>query len=464
VNRPPTIIVEEPAGGGGAVARPGLRIRARCEDDSGRECTLGLSAASGPLKNVGQWGDGGDRVDQELCLEQYSGQTLNFYLSAQDSDLRGSLSSIQVVVEPSQRLTEVLRTPGLLLDFDAERLLFLDAQRRAQVMDRATGQLTTIMESVPRNHPPCPSYCEDEPDRGSLASGGAWLFGGLSYYYAKESSVEKLSSFSSFSWSPSGSYLLVSTQGSFELRNLVTGTVTPVPGATTPTAVSDDGSVLYLSSGNLFRFRAGQTEQLTTDGMASSPWVTDGSRVVFNRRTGTTWQIVLLQEGQQIVLDDQRAQPAQAEWVLAHGWTAFTRPDSQASQVWLRSPEGQLTQISSGSEASFPLALGPGGQLIYRSGSQDYLGAPGSEPVPFAKKSNSRFKFLEGTPYVAMGNTLFQVDPSGPAEPLSCPVPPKKGGCAASGSGSWGVALLLVALSTLRGRRRSGTGPLSWGP
>jgi hypothetical protein len=485
VDRPARVILSSPLPG--AVARPSVRLTASCEDDNPEACEISVAGRVPPppgslphapgkqLEGLSARG----QLDQELCLAEHVGEQVILTLTARAGDGPESAPvDVSVFVEHSQRLAPVVSAPGELLDFDEQRLLFVDSQRRAQVMDRTTGQTETLLDPLQSNLELCGLSCSRSYDTGHLVPGGALFLSGGELLLVREGKREHLGTLLRMPASRSAPLAVAGAYVAFEplpqsgepegwrLRNLATGTTALLPSFS---ALAPNGTVLFSDSSGLLRYKEGRQELLIAGGdTLLSSLSSDGEDVVFQRGSGGTRETVLLRAGQQHVLAETSSLPEHLlSPLLAQGWVAFVRPGSGVGQVWVRSPTGVEGQISRWGTHSVPHLLGPTGTLIYASGDTYYQAAPGSVSVPFASSRFLRLFALEkDTPHVALGNTLFRVDLSAPAQPLTCPQtspsPDKGGGCATAGSGSlWLIALTLLLLGrpgSRRARRGSSAG------
>lgn len=105
---------------------------------------------------------------------------------------------------------------------------------------------------------------------------------------------------------------------------------------------------------------------------------------------------------------------------------------------------------------SRPVLLQADGTIVYESNFRYHLAVPGAPHVTFSRVPERFLAVENGVAYVALNNTLFQVDPTASREPLACPAvtpppeePPGPLGCgcsAAEGGSAW---LLLLALLRL---------------
>lgn len=185
--------------------------------------------------------------------------------------------------------------------------------------------------------------------------------------------------------------------------------------------VGDSGEVVYTdgpSPYNVFRYRAGQTEQLTHDAAYSNANpLTDGINVVYRKQVSdSAFRIVMYSDSLgEVVLRDSSASyfTPRVDYTPSNGWVAFTRVNtvngSEIRRVWLRSPSGQFSAVSPADADAYILAAWSG-QVMYVSKGYLYLGRPGTTPVliaPFAEGTGSAW--LQGSWYVYFGGGLYRV-------------------------------------------------------
>ncbi len=185
--------------------------------------------------------------------------------------------------------------------------------------------------------------------------------------------------------------------------------------------VGDEGEVVYTEGPapyNVFRYRAGQTAQLTHDATYSNfnP-LTDGINVVYRKQVSDTASRIVMHSDTlgEVILRDASGDffTPRVDYFPSNGWVGFTRlntVDGQTlRQVWLRSPQGQLTAVSPAGDDALINAIA-GGQVMFVSKGYLYLGRPGATPVlisPFAEGSGSAW--LLGSWYVHFGGGLYRV-------------------------------------------------------
>ncbi|KFE63999.1 hypothetical protein [Hyalangium minutum] len=483
VDRPPRLTISTPASG--LVLQPSIRLTASCEDDHPQGCEVRANfevvdprgTPGTPLPGPPSLSAKG-RLDQELCLAEYAGKWVRIRLRA----LSGSQSSSEVVrsiyVENSRRLVPVVSVPGSVIDFDAQRVLFVDEQRRARVLDRTSGQIDTLLENLQINSYICGLSCNRSYDIGHLMPGGAIL--GTRNMELLQVQDGQRSSLAEFSWnlySPLSRYYRItgSHLAYFEanqrwgLLNFSTGTRTSLPSEFAANWLGEDGTLLGSTRNLLLRYRNEQVEQVfaEAEGTVKFPIAEGDDQVYLLEKPNQVSETVLLRAGQRHVLSDT---PGSASFLLSKGWVAFTRLGGGVNQVWLRSPAGVEEQVSSWGLPSAPVMLGPDGTVVYVMNSQYYLAGPGSPSVPVAGTTANLLKWMEGRPHLVVTDTVFRMEREPSTEPLTCPPAPpsepsepsepaeppaletpKGGGCAAAGSGSaWMVALTLLFLMTRR--------------
>lgn len=185
--------------------------------------------------------------------------------------------------------------------------------------------------------------------------------------------------------------------------------------------VGDDGDVVYTEGPapyNVFRYRAGQTVQLTHDATYSNfnP-LTDGINIVYRKQVSDTASRIVMYNDNlgEVTLRDASGEflTPRVDYFPSGGWVGFTRLSTvqgqTVRQVWLRSPQGQLAAVSPAGEDASINAIAAG-QVMFVSKGYLYLGRPGAAPVlivPFAEGTGSAW--LQGAWYVHFGGGLYRV-------------------------------------------------------
>lgn len=187
--------------------------------------------------------------------------------------------------------------------------------------------------------------------------------------------------------------------------------------------VSDSGEVVFTQGPapyNVFRYRDGQTTQLTQAQSYShfNP-LTDGTNVVYRRQvSATASQIVMYSDSTgEIVLrpDSGDFFVARVDYQPSGGnWVAFTRINTvegaSLRQVFLRVTfDGTTWPISPSDKDAYINAVS-NGQVMFVSDNYLYLGRPGMSPVlicPYAPGVQS--VFTNGNWHIYFGSTLYRV-------------------------------------------------------
>ena len=194
------------------------------------------------------------------------------------------------------------------------------------------------------------------------------------------------------------------------------------------------------ANSNIFRWRNGVAEQLTSDASSTVRNVnplTDGNLVVYRKTAGCCiddpGRVAIHENGQEVVLDSLRT-PGPTPYMdyrVVNGWVAYTRAGSAGElQVWVRNPAGQTSQVSPGGLDAQIVGLGPQGDVLFkhRSGTPRdvYLGEPGAPLVnlgaslggafPFSQAS---FKRIDSEWYEGSGRLLSKLRRSSYVRPLA---------------------------------------------
>jgi uncharacterized delta-60 repeat protein len=144
---PPALTLQEPLAD--TVARPDIRLRARCTDDAGScSITVTLLRANNTSQTLatGTW-----QIDQTVSLaSEYvnglSNPRLRF--TATDSAGQTTTRTIQVWVENNSTLVETHRAPGAILDDSSSHVLFIDDTWRIVLMNKSPLSQATVFQAV----------------------------------------------------------------------------------------------------------------------------------------------------------------------------------------------------------------------------------------------------------------------------------------------------------------------------
>ncbi len=196
--------------------------------------------------------------------------------------------------------------------------------------------------------------------------------------------------------------------------------------------IAADGSVAYLAypdgwprNGSawpqLFLLRpSGVAEQVTSDpSFAPLRPQTDGTNVVYAKNfftpDGSRYRLMLrTPAGEESLTEDLVAQPW--EYDAEAGWVVFTlhHPYGSPTQVWARSPSGEVRRITPWSTSSVLLAMGPDGQVLLLNGGRWYLARTPFSPLVDVGRGTTNTgypRWLDGKLHVFFGNTLYRIEP-----------------------------------------------------
>ncbi|WP_437972013.1 hypothetical protein WMF04_23220 [Sorangium sp. So ce260] len=362
-----------------------------------------------------------------------SGKTYTLTITARD-DVGPVVSRTigTIYVDRSPRLTAVQRAPGRILDFDATRFLFLDHRRRLGIFDRDTHQVTWV-EAIPEWGNPLSSVYGALTPSGSVHQSAtgyilAWV-AGVRRQIASGTAGPRLDAVNGDTvvWTVNGDDWALT-------QSLSTGTNRTLwfePGSRSPfqADVSPSGGIFFgtyegasiVGPGNaLLGDHAGNLQRPITDGtnVAGRWW--DGM---------TSSSYLYTADGEEVFLGDSITGTS-AGLLLHDGHAAFLRSDGDANQVWLRTPDGEQHQISDlPTSSQFDQAklrvghdgISDTGEVVFLNGGKRYIGRPGGAPEQI-NTDLGHARWLDGSWYVTIGNTLFQVSsPAGSPARLAAP-------------------------------------------
>lgn len=357
----------------GTVARPSVRVDADCVDDSG-SCSLTVTAsttfqsASNQTTVLRATGS----IHQDVSLAAFEGFDVHLRVIASDSVGHSVTAGYDIPVESSTRLTEVASAGDWLLDFDATRYLVgdqiiaccgrfgLSARWVVRQVDRGTGA-SVVVDSGATLRLGAAIYSGRLHPQGALftSPGGNYDWrAGTSTQLGTNLSVAN-------GWA-------VYVAGGVKRLELATGVVTPV-GAGDQPDVADNGDVAFHAGGGVWRYRAGVTSNVAAAGQYP---VTDGVNVAYVDASNHV--ALSLGAGGTVDLGPAAsfgsAGPAHTRYEVQNGWTAYLLSDAGGiAQVWVRSPAGVVTGLTSVGQSAELMALGDNGQVVYRTGGSAYV-------------------------------------------------------------------------------------------
>lgn len=432
VDPPPVITVVSPIEG--SVARPWIRLAATCVDDNPAGCTsleVGLVAIGVPTDYGPVFATGTSSFDKQVLLAKWDFSSRLLRFSATDSAGQTTFVYRSIFIDSSPSLYEVMSVGGPILDVQPDRILFRQGAAWTQtpqgvfydsgslvVRNRATGVDT-----------PVPTVAGSPPAYGYLTPAGAIFVGHKTTFPYSEvqewrggATVQALGFANAFdSLVVSGDYAIWS-EGSSLFRYVVSSQtktlVTASPVINNNNDVAANGDVAYGTQTDfqIFRYRAGVNTPLTSGTALRSTYPrTDGINVVYRRSTptATDWAIALHDGTLETILDPLQPiepQPDSA-YQVEGGWTAYTRRAMDGTrQVWIRSPAGVSTQLSSTSGSSFVDSVSGAGRVTFIFNSRRYLASVGQPSVEVSSLLGKVF-WENDSPLVAIGRSLFRIGP-----------------------------------------------------
>jgi hypothetical protein len=323
----------------------------------------------------------------------------------------------------------VTEVNGTISDVTSQRILYSaneDGFLRLKVISRTTGTIRTIPD-IPGETP----FNEQLTSRGAIfgttADDGSFLYewtgttpqgrGGTARGLHVSPVSKQYAVWPIWTVGPFG-------QGRYvNFRDVMAFTSTLVGNSylTGEPDLSDAGEIAFTQGPaptNVFRYRNGQTTQLTSATTYShfDP-LTDGTNVVYRKQISSTHsEIVMYNDNAgQVVLRSSGTEffTPRVDYLPSGGWIGFTRVDAvqgaSVRQVWLRSPQGGIFPVSTFGTDSYINAVG-NGQVMFVNGGYLYLGRVGMTPVliaPFAEGTQSLW--LQGSWHVYFGGALYRV-------------------------------------------------------
>ena len=377
-DNPPTLEYLSPVAH--ALARPDVRIHARCSSSEG---PCHLSVVDLPAVT------GTGEIDTVVSLADHEGQRVDLTIVATDGLGQERRASRPVWVESSRRLSLVATLAGPILDLDAARALVIDetVPRRVLLVDRlaGTGQpIFTEGARTIRNALLTPAGALVVSEASGVPTQLHEWFGGALTDLGELASPDSLR--------VAGHFAIFSTidgpccaSQPLILRDLTARTnVTVSPAAlNTLNDVTAAGQVVYAEpagGGNydLYRYEAGTITPLVAGTPLSEIYPrTDGTIAAYGVPTGTNrFDIGLWTPSgvESLAVGLSGGVGPGSNYDVVGGWTAFTRPGAGGSQqVWTRAPDSTLRALTSVGGTACIDGLTAQGSVMYRVANRRFL-------------------------------------------------------------------------------------------
>ncbi|WP_437524023.1 hypothetical protein WME79_35205 [Sorangium sp. So ce726] len=351
-----------------------------------------------------------------------SGEELTITLSGNNGvgpDVTTTLGPFYVEQNPA--LTAVQRAPGAILDFDAERILFLDPDYLLGVLDRGTQRVTWLATLPPDPPGSSPTYGALTPSGAVVQSGTSRIFTSVDGVWTRISRgrLDAVNA-DSLVWT-------TDDEDRAYLHTIATGLNQSIwnrPGSESPfqADIAASGDVYYGT------YEEPWIRRLLTGRLGNHPGdlqrpITDGTNVAGRWSNGDTSSSYLYTAaGEEVFLGDSISGNS-AGLVLHAGHAGFLMSDGEVNQVWLRTSDGELHQVSDFTTSSLfdqqNLRVGHDGisdegEVLFLNEGKRYIGRPGAAPEEIGSDLGHG-RWFDGSWYVTVGDTLFQVAREGAA-------------------------------------------------
>ncbi len=318
---------------------------------------------------------------------------------------------------------------GVIWDVSADRILYEDPSKTLHILDRNTGANTVI----PLAGASSPEYGYLSPSGAIFAasSNSGSVFSMVYQYQNQTLSVLENHLDSQFSLKVAGNYAIWNAYSNGSLlieRNLSTDTNLTVASnvGNWVNDVTATGVVDFWSypGYDVHRYANGVTTSVAHDSSFWNVYVsTDGINSVYIKQdpccANQKYQLMEATPSGEIALTPRSSfEPDQGRnFQIDNGWVAFTEADALGvQQVWLKSPNGELSQITHGQNNAQIDSLSSTGQLTYLLDGKlyvngDSIGISGLHPdIVGGISVGSSHSFWEGNQLlISNGATLYSV-------------------------------------------------------
>ncbi|WP_437740375.1 MYXO-CTERM sorting domain-containing protein [Sorangium sp. So ce1504] len=328
-----------------------------------------------------------------------------------------------LLIERSPKLVAVHRVQGSILDFDAARVLFLNQFQSLGVLDRASQQVSWLA-TLPQDPPgSTPTYGALTPSGAAIQSGYGRIFTSVDGVWTRITTgrLDAVNGDSLVWVTEDGGRAYAHTLSTGHSRGIWsrTGSDSPFQSDIAATgdiyyATHEEPFIRHLLVGTLGD-HPGNLERPITDGTNVAGRWSDGS---------TSSSFLYTADGAEVALGDSIAGDP-AGLLLHAGHAGFLRSDGDVNQVWLRTPDGELHQLSSFATSSQldqqKLRVGhdgisDSGEVVFLNEGKRYIGRPGAAPEEISS-ALGHARWFDGGWYVTLGNTLFRVEAAGATAP-----------------------------------------------
>jgi hypothetical protein len=433
IDRAPSIEMIE--GREGGLAKPLARVKFAAEDDL---AVPHMTVHAGNTKVIDVTAE---EVSRTLDLSTFEGQVVTLsYTVLEPSRPQFFKKETQVLSLSNPRYQEIVAVPGWIFDARGGEVLYTNANAEL-VKEGPSGTRTVLATDV--------RVGSRFENAALITPTGALIWEGA----AAGDRVREIRNGTLIDHGP-GSGRAPIVKGNFGLiqtdqrmwRDFANDTNIAIEPAYIDAVLGENGTFFLTSTGNntneIFRFSDGQVSALELEAPGFFRLEgTDGTNLIYLSATtlGERFSVYVRTPTETIQVSTNYSQPgdlnsARPLTLIHSGWTAFPRLTDQGhQQIWLRSPEGEITQATFYSRSSVLRALSASGDLVtvvtLPTGSQtgpsevtQVIYTPlGGMPKEISADFGARYFFEGETLYAYWGGTLFRVITEG--EPIGITAP-----------------------------------------
>lgn len=422
----PVVTRLEPASDHAVIRSNSLHVVAEAEDDLAQPSFLVQIGVDLRYPDIVESDQGAGRFDRIYDVTRYDGKSLNIQYAISDGRLPDGDDNRRVIVkrtvhvESSPELVEKEREPDAqILDADTSRLLLLRSGSLI-VKDRTSGAETELLKGV----------TTDRSDGFKLTPVGAAFLVDTGWYELKlfwwnGETLQSMPVESGSEWQVRGNYVACSDSGTLHWIDTAAGTVRHIPYAYDLNfELEPSGALLLEPNGNgqsdaILRYdplTGSSTTVFTYPGAPRGP-VTDGSAILFTLNDG---RLMRFADGAVTEVDagtnGERRSPHQ-DYEVNEGWVAFGKQGaSSGRQLYLKSPEGTVTQATNFDTGAAIHSLSHSGTLIVAREGQLYRYDPQLNKTIRVAGAAGAVRWIDGQLHYLLGDTIFTVKQQAPTD------------------------------------------------
>jgi hypothetical protein len=391
-----------------------IMFAATCSDEEPAGCRrLILEAYS--ATNFVTLATGTSSISGTASLSAFDGQQVTLRFTGEDFRVGRTIVTRTVYVESSTSLQRVATGGGRVLDYAGGRTLWVGTG--GSVAPFAIRQASGSDEAIPLS-----GILDAAQAIGFLGPRGAILTsrnqGNTLYDWRNGSLLTTVNTRPSLN--VAGRYAVFGSGGGNFRRDLDTGaelTIATGVSSSTSLSVAANGDVVYDNANSVYRYRNGQTSQISpADSLLSVLPITDGVNVAYRRETTACSNClfgIALYDGSVTTTLVPPSQPPTPQprdhYTVRNGWAAFIRNNPDRSQeLWTRSPTGVLRSVVTSSSDLRIEELGDDGAVVGFLQGRRFLALPGGAPRIITGGSGS-VVWRDGDFHLLLGRTVWKL-------------------------------------------------------